>query len=298
MTELESIESEVVDELGQALEVHQPAPVNLFRTDDPAEVIRRATETATALSEVLRSQKLLVTIGKRDHVKIEGWTLLGSMLGVFPVEDGEAEPIEVNGVAGFKATVKAVTRDGAEVGRATAYCMRDEPNWKGRDTFALASMAQTRAASKALRMVLGFVVSLAGFDPTPAEEMPRDKPADVRVEGPEPLAMPRSWAKVTELVSAYDEGTHDLFYRYADACRRYLYPGSVDTASLEKAEKAELLKTVGRVAVLLRDMIAPSKFPPPGDDEIAQAFATVLDGQILVPTPVPEPDAPDPETFE
>ena len=33
-------------------------------------------------------------------------------------------------------------------------------------------MAQTRATSKALRQPLGFVITLAGFDPTPAEEMP------------------------------------------------------------------------------------------------------------------------------
>jgi hypothetical protein len=33
-------------------------------------------------------------------------------------------------------------------------------------------MAQTRAVSKALRLPLGFVMQLAGFNPTPADEMP------------------------------------------------------------------------------------------------------------------------------
>jgi hypothetical protein len=37
--------------------------------------------------------------------------------------------------------------------------------------YQLNSMAQTRAAGKALRFVLSWVVVLAGFDPTPAEEM-------------------------------------------------------------------------------------------------------------------------------
>ena len=32
-------------------------------------------------------------------------------------------------------------------------------------------MAQTRAGSKALRQILGFVVALAGYSPTPADEM-------------------------------------------------------------------------------------------------------------------------------
>ena len=58
------------------------------------------------------------------------------------------------------------------IGAAEAECLYAEANWKGRDDYALRSMAQTRATSKALRQPLGFVISLAGFDPTPAEEMP------------------------------------------------------------------------------------------------------------------------------
>jgi hypothetical protein len=44
-------------------------------------------------------------------------------------------------------------------------------------------MAQTRAVSKALRGPLGFVVTLAGYEATPAEEMP---PSD----SPPPQAAP------------------------------------------------------------------------------------------------------------
>ena len=109
--------------------------------------------------------------------------------------------------------------------------------------------------------------------------------------------MPRSWAKVTELVSAYDEGTHDLFYRYADSARRYLYPGSTTTAALEKDEKAALLKTVAAAAITLREKVDPQKFPPPTDANVMEAFNAVL-GVELTPTPVPEPEAPDPETFQ
>ena len=57
------------------------------------------------------------------------------------------------------------------VGGAEAYCMRDEENWKEKPWFQLASMAQTRAGAKALRNVLAWVVVLAGYRPTPAEEL-------------------------------------------------------------------------------------------------------------------------------
>ena len=72
---------------------------------------------------------------------------------------------------GWEARVEARTRAGEVVGAAEAQCLRAERTWKGRDDYALRSMAQTRAVSKALRLPLGFVMQLAGFNPTPAEEM-------------------------------------------------------------------------------------------------------------------------------
>jgi hypothetical protein len=147
---------------------YEPAqPVSLFGTNDPAEVVSAARRAAEPLVDVIRSQKLSVKIGPSEHVRVEGWTLLGSMLGVFPIcvwtrqlEDG------------WEARVEARTRAGEIVGAAEAECLRSEKTWANRDDYALRSMAQTRATSKALRQPLGFVMQLAGFNPTPAEEMP------------------------------------------------------------------------------------------------------------------------------
>jgi len=75
---------------------------------------------------------------------------------------------------GWEARVEARTRDGALVGAAESECLRAESKWADRDDYALRSMAQTRATSKALRQPLGFVVALAGYAVTPAEEMPDD----------------------------------------------------------------------------------------------------------------------------
>lgn len=144
---------------------YQPAPVNLFNATDPAGVIERATEVATVLRTVLAKQRLTQQIGGKDHVLVEGWTLLGSMLGVFPVCVW-THKLE----NGWEARVEARTRSGDVVGAAEAMCTRDEGLWKTRDEYAIRSMAQTRATSKALRQPLGFVVTLAGFDATPAEE--------------------------------------------------------------------------------------------------------------------------------
>jgi hypothetical protein len=168
-----------VTEPTQELELAQHA--GLFKSDEPDEIIARATHTAGALAEVIQQQKLFIKISGRDHVRVEGWTLLGTLLGVFPYTVW-TRPIE----DGWEARCEARTLNGQTVGAAEAECLKSESNWRTRDDYAIRSMAQTRATSKALRQPLGFVMALAGFDPTPAEEMP--KPVYVRtrqVLGPE-----------------------------------------------------------------------------------------------------------------
>lgn len=163
--------SEVVAEPGrQALVTAEavPAvdlPARLFAGDASA-IVKGATQVADALAAVIEHRRLFITIQGRSHVRVEGWALLGSMLGVFPV-CVECRP----SLNGWQARVEARTLSGALVGAAVAICTRDEPAWAHRPDYALASMAQTRATSKALRLPLGFVVALAGYDTTPAEEM-------------------------------------------------------------------------------------------------------------------------------
>lgn len=161
--------------------VEPRAVTPLFGSDDPTEILDRVSGIAAHLTDVVRKQKLSARISGRDYVLVEGWTTLGALAGVFPVtvwtrplEDGK----------GWEARVEARTLDGRVVGAAEAMCSRDEKEWgpnpsKGsmRPEYALRSMAATRATSKALRGPLGFVVSLAGFQATPAEEMPdREEP--------------------------------------------------------------------------------------------------------------------------
>lgn len=164
------VEGEVEDvSPGTALAVRSRG--NLFQVEDPVDVIDRASRVASALKDVLEQKNLVVGISGREHVLMEGWTLLGSMLGVFPVV-AWTRPVE----GGYEARVEARTRDGAVVGAAEASCTRSEKRWARADDFAIRSMAQTRGVSKALRMPLGYIVHLAGYNPTPAEEVADQPP--------------------------------------------------------------------------------------------------------------------------
>jgi hypothetical protein len=282
MSDLETIEAEVVEVMETLPAVQEQHAVNLFGDASPVSVIERATEAANALAAVIEAKQLYALIGQKKHVVVEGWTLLGSMLGVFPVVEWTRQTED-----GWEARVVARTRNGDEVGAAEAMCSRKENRWKSADDYAIRSMAQTRAVSKALRHPLGFVMTLAGYEATPEAEMPTGG-AEKRTEGPEPLAKPTSWAKVTEMVSAYDEDTYKVFLRFAEAARRRIFPGSVDTASLEADEKKELLAVVGEAALVLRSTVDSTKFPAPTEKDMVRAWASVLEGEELAAAPEAE----------
>jgi hypothetical protein len=157
----------------------ESAVATLFRSAEPTEIVANAAQTAHALAEVIKKQKLDVSIQGRRYVRVEGWTLLGSLVGVFPICTWTRQLEN-----GWEARVEARTLAGALVGAAEAMCLRSERNWSDRDEHTLRSMAQTRATSKALRQPLGFIVSMAGFEATPAEEMPPVEAEVVEVRAP------------------------------------------------------------------------------------------------------------------
>jgi hypothetical protein len=163
--------------------------ITLFGTDDPVAVVERASTIATALADVIKRRSLYKHIGQSDHVFVEGWTLLGSMLGVF-AEVEWSRPLE----DGWESRAVARTLAGRTVGAAESMCSRSESKWKHSDDYAIRSMAQTRAVSKALRLPLGFIMELAGYSATPADEVPDKQPqAAERViasKEPEPARTP------------------------------------------------------------------------------------------------------------
>lgn len=156
-----------------------PAPVSLgtLTAATPAALVAGASEMARTLAEVIRSQHLSTRIQGRDYVQVEGWTTLATMLGVTA---REVTTTENDGI--YTAVVELVRlSDGAIVSRASAECgSPDEldrygkPLWAKRARYARRSMAQTRATGKACRLAFSWVMRLAGYEPTPAEEMPNE----------------------------------------------------------------------------------------------------------------------------
>lgn len=154
----------------------------------PEQVLADAKRAATALLDVVRQTKASVKLGKSEHLKFEAWSVCGRFYGV-TARIVETRYVTFDGVSGFEAVAEAVDSTGRVLSRADSMCLNDEERWNERPVydwqdgrrvqtgvepvplFQLRSMAQTRACSKVLRQLFSWVVVLAGFSATPAEEM-------------------------------------------------------------------------------------------------------------------------------
>lgn len=169
MSEIAEVE---VIEPGTEVVPANEAPVSLFRTDDPVEVLTRAKATADALAPVIREAGLVANIQGKDYLNVEAWQTLGQQVGVTPVVTSTRRLSDPDG---WEARCEARTLDGRTIGAADSMCLRTEERWQNAEDFEIRSMAQTRAMSRALASVLRFIPTLAGFGGTPAEEMDRVK---------------------------------------------------------------------------------------------------------------------------
>jgi hypothetical protein len=185
---------------------------------DPTEVLANAQVAAKALVTVISQKKHPVIMNGEQYLEFEDWQTAGQFYG-YSVQTEDAVPVEVNGVQGAKAKAKLISlKTGEIVGGAEAYCMRDEDKWNTRPKYEyqgegenrkkvkvgdepvpwyqLASMAQTRAGAKAFRNRLAWVVVLAGYKTTPAEEMTGNEQSGSEPSGDVPV---EHWCEIHKI---------------------------------------------------------------------------------------------------
>lgn len=152
---------EIIDSEARELVVSRP----------PDEVLEQARTVALALKQRIDNKAKPVKFNGETYLEFEDWQVLANFYGL-SAKVVETKYVEYGTVKGFEARAVAVKiSTGQEVSAAEALCLNDEPNWARKPLYQLKSMAQTRACSKTLRNVLAWVVVLAGYKPTPAEEM-------------------------------------------------------------------------------------------------------------------------------
>ena len=165
---------------------------------------KELVEFATTLKTFIVKQKLYTNIKGKNYVNVEGWQYAGASTGITPiVETLDRVATEEQSEIKYLASVKLVRiTDGEIVGRGIALCSSKEYNRKGNDEYVIASMAQTRATGKAYRNTFAWLMKMAGYEATPAEEMNGDvveeKKEIVEIKG---ATKPASAAQVATIKS-------------------------------------------------------------------------------------------------
>lgn len=129
---------------------------------------------ALVLQAYVNKNKLSVDIQGKPYCMAEGWMFAGLLSGLdcrvteeVDLSTGDGAQREIK----WKATALLYNKDNEVVGRGVALCSSKESKKKSFDEYAILSMAQTRAIGKAYRNKLGWVMKMAGYEGTPAEEM-------------------------------------------------------------------------------------------------------------------------------
>jgi hypothetical protein len=188
---------------------YQPAE-SLTVVREPEEVLADAQKAAAALMKVVNSKKKQIAFNGETYLESGDWQTVAKFYGV-TAKIESTKYVTYGEASGFEAAAVALDCNGRVVSRGEAMCLNDEENWgrrtkyawkdvvdsngkkiweynaaKGKDLpkrekvedgytqtplFQLRSMAQTRACGKALSNLFKWVVVLAGYKPTPAEEM-------------------------------------------------------------------------------------------------------------------------------
>jgi len=192
----------------------------------PEEILSVAQERARALKDLVSKKARPVVLNGEQYLEYEDWQTLARFFG-YTVKTYNVIPVEINGVIGAKASADVIDRNGNVIGGAEAYCMRDEDMWNKRPKYEyrngkkvkvgevdvpwyqLASMAQTRAGAKALRNVLSWVVVLAGYKPTPAEEIIINDRAEESIEVPVEPVEKHTEEPVEKINAPIPEKKHD-----------------------------------------------------------------------------------------
>ena len=180
--------------MSEEITKYEAAPVDFSLTVHraPEDVIAEAQKAATALQRIVAQKKRPVIINGEQYLEFEDWMTVARFYGV-TARIRETRYIQYGDAVGFEAIADALlVKTGEVISSAESMCLNDEAKWKGRELFQIRSMAQTRAAAKALRNVFAWVVVLAGYRPSVAEEMTGTEGGN----GKQPLEKPQAKAPV------------------------------------------------------------------------------------------------------
>ncbi len=195
----------------------------------PKDVVNAAAEQAKALMDIVDQKKLYKQVEDNKYLKVEAWQLMAAFNNAHFITEYTKPVYEGEKIIAYEAKVNLV-KDGEILSSGIMACGLEEFVTQGKAGYAkhiaAQSMAQTRGESKAGRMVYSHIAVLAGYQPTPAEEMENE-------EAPEYGICPEcdiSWQKFV------DKKTGKTWYSHKKSDGTWCNKSKID-AQLAKATK-------------------------------------------------------------
>jgi hypothetical protein len=162
--------------------------------------MEQGAQKAKRLKALIDQGNLAVKIGNGKHVRVEGWITVAEAYGLKPdiqwvrrVPEGgfECRSRLINPRLLERLLLQGVTLEAAKEASAVSHAEMEcgtagDDQWVGRPAFQQRSMVQTRAISKVISMTHRWVLVLAGYSGTPAEEMVQGRETTAVIAPPKP----------------------------------------------------------------------------------------------------------------
>lgn len=133
----------------------------------------KAKDVSKELIAFVKSNGLSTSIAGKNFLQVEAWQFAGALIDTTPVVE-YVKDLSTESEIKYEAKVNIIGSGGTIVSVGFAICSNRESTKKSFQEYAIASMAQTRAIGKAYRNKLAWIVKLAGYEPTPVDEIDKD----------------------------------------------------------------------------------------------------------------------------
>ena len=141
----------------------------IVKFDEQLTNLENVQKLARGMLDFIKQTKLSVSIKNKQYIQVDGWQFLSISLNLTPIIT-EVQNLSNEIELKYRAECKLFNKE-ILVSTGIGICSNKELSKKQFDEYAICSMAQTRAIGKAYRNRFGFIAKLAGFEPTPADEM-------------------------------------------------------------------------------------------------------------------------------
>lgn len=153
----------------------EPRPVkiyNLIDSGEPDEVVKKKHDMAKVLQHIVNTRPDGFEVNGKRCLAYEDWLMISKMHQCVPRTRSTEYTLSKYSEISFEAICDLIhVPTGNVVGTAEAMASKLE---KGKDWMTLnqiKSLAQTRAGAKVMRMAFADIAILAGYTPTPIEEI-------------------------------------------------------------------------------------------------------------------------------